>query len=423
MSRNHNLSAGDMVSERALTINGARLWNNLMEMAAIGATEKGGNSRLALSAEDSAGRKKFIQDCQSLGMTVTSDAVGNLFCRYQGTAPELDPVVMGSHLDTQPKGGRFDGVYGVLAALEVIRTLKEAGLQPKHSIEIAVWTNEEGARFTPAMMGSAVFTGIMSLSDALARQDIDGISVAASLEKEGWAGNSPAGRQFNAYFEAHIEQGPVLENHHRVIGVVTGGQAIRWLDITVNGNSAHAGTTPMPDRNDALLAVAEMVGGLEDTAMAFAPQGMMTIGELTISSPSRNTIPGEVTFSLDLRHPDDEVLAQFDQACRQRLAVIAARRGVQLLVKDHWLSAATPFDEQCVELVSQAVNTLGYTYQRMISGAGHDAIHIAKHCPTTMIFIPCAGGISHNEAESIEPEHAEQGANVLLNAVVARANT
>ncbi|WP_313686678.1 Zn-dependent hydrolase [Pantoea sp.] len=407
---------------RDITINGARLWENLMEMAAIGATDKGGNSRLALTTEDSAGRRKFISDCQALGMTVTSDAIGNLFCRLEGTRPELDPVVMGSHLDTQPKGGRFDGVYGVLAALEVIRTLHDAGLQPKRSIEIAVWTNEEGARFTPAMMGSAVFAGIMSLDDARARTDAAGVSVATSLEKEGWAGESPFGRTFNAYFEAHIEQGPVLEEKGLAIGVVTGGQAISWLDISVSGNSAHAGTTPMRNRTDAFLAAAAMASGLEQVAAEFAPAGLLTIGELSITSPSRNTIPGEVIFTLDLRHPRDEILSQFDQACRESLSTVAAKRGVQVSVEQHWLSAATPFDSDCVELVNEAAITLEYTHQRMISGAGHDAIHIAKHCPTTMIFIPCAEGISHNEAESIEPEHAEQGANVLLRAVCSRAN-
>lgn len=406
-----------------LYINAARLWDNLMEMAGIGATRNGGNSRLALSSVDSDGRRKFINDCQQLGMTVTSDAIGNLFCRYAGTHQELDPVVMGSHLDTQPKGGRFDGVYGVLAALEVMRTLHEAGLQPKRSIEIAVWTNEEGARFTPAMMGSAVFTGVMPLEDALSRKDIDGISVKTALEREGWAGASPFGRQFNAYFEAHIEQGPVLEERDLVVGVVTGGQAIRWLDIIVSGNSAHAGTTPMANRHDAFLAVAEMASELERTASEFAPQGLLTIGELVISSPSRNTIPGTVAFSLDLRHPADAVLAEFDLACRERLLAVAERRGVQVSVKDHWLSPSTPFDDRCIGLVSEAVKGLGYSHQNMISGAGHDAIHLASHCPTTMIFIPCAGGISHNESESIEPTHAEQGANVLLNAVVRRANS
>lgn len=404
-------------------VNGARLWENLMEMAAIGAIPKGGSCRLALSQEDSTGRIKFINDCKQLGMTVSSDAIGNLYCRLEGTHPELAPVVMGSHLDTQPKGGKFDGVYGVLAALEVIRTLKEKGITPKHSIDIAVWTNEEGARFTPAMMGSAVFSGVMSLDEALKRIDSEGKSVQSALEEEKWAGNQPFAREFNAYFEAHIEQGPVLEEDNLNIGVVTGGQAIRWLDIHVTGNSAHAGTTPMKNRRDAFLAVAAMAGELENVATSFAPEGLLTIGEVAIKGSSRNTIPGEATFSLDLRHPDDATLALFYQACCESLRTVAAYRNAAITISEHWLSPATPFDESCVNLVAQAVAALDYPHKKMISGAGHDAIHIAKHCPTTMIFIPCAGGISHNEAESIEPLHAEQGANVLLNAVLSRANS
>ncbi|CAI0941580.1 N-carbamoyl-L-amino acid hydrolase [Serratia ficaria] len=407
---------------KPLTVNGIRLWENLMDMAAIGATKNGGNSRLALSAEDSAGRYKFINDCKRLGMTVVTDAIGNMFCRYEGSQPELDAVVVGSHLDTQPKGGRFDGVYGVLAALEAVRTLSEKRIIPKRSIEIAVWTNEEGARFTPAMMGSAVFTGVMKLDDALRRKDAKGISVAESLHAEKWIGGSPLGRRFDSYFEAHIEQGPILEELEVNIGVVTGGQAISWLDITVTGCSAHAGTTPMKNRSDALLAVAEMAGDLEKVALTFAPLGLLTIGELTIASPSRNTIPGEVTFTLDLRHPEDEKLTQFELACRQAIVSVASRRGMALSISEHWLSPATPFDHQCIELVDESVKRLGYPYKRMLSGAGHDAINISKHCPSAMIFIPCAGGISHNESESIEPIHAEQGANVLINSVLARAN-
>lgn len=411
------------VADNLLPINGARLWENLMEMAAIGATKKGGNSRLALSNEDSAGRRKLINDCLHLGMTVTTDAIGNLFCRYQGSDPKLDPVVMGSHLDTQPKGGRFDGIYGVLAALEGIRTLSDMGIIPVRSIEIAVWTNEEGARFTPAMMGSAVFTGAMTLDDALQRKDSSGISVAESLEQEAWRGNSPLGRHFDSYFEAHIEQGPILEERGLNIGVVTGGQAICWLDITVSGSPAHAGTTPMKSRRDALLATVEMAGELEKVAATFAPQGLLTIGELTIASPSRNTIPGEVTFTLDLRHPEDEQLQQFERACRQAMAAVSSRRNIELSVAEHWLSPSTPFDSHCIGLVDAAVQQLGYPCQQMISGAGHDAIHLARHCPTVMIFIPCMDGVSHNESESIDPLHAEQGANVLINAVLARANS
>ena len=402
--------------------NGQRLWDSLMSMARIGATPGGGSSRLALSAEDRAGRQQFIAACQALGMSVTSDAIGNLFCRFQGQDPELLPVTMGSHLDTQPKGGRFDGVYGVLAALEVVTTLHQLQLVPRRTIEIIVWTNEEGARFTPAMMGSAVFTGKMSLEDALSRRDSANITVADALQQQGWGGDALVGRPFDAYFEAHIEQGPVLEQESLGIGIVTGGQAIRWLDITVCGQAAHAGTTPMKNRRDAMFASSEMISALETRAALFAPQGLMTIGELHISSASRNTIAGNIRFTLDIRHPDDGVLQAFDQQCRDVMQEIADQRQIKLNISEHWVSPAVPFDSQCVELVEQMTRQLGYPGRKMISGAGHDAINIAGHCPATMIFIPCAGGISHNEAESITPEDAEYGLNVLLNSVWQRAN-
>lgn len=410
------------LSSSLLRGNGQRLWESLMSMARIGATPGGGNSRLALSAEDSAGRQQFIAACQALGMSVTSDAIGNLFCRYPGREPELLPVTMGSHLDTQPKGGRFDGIYGVLAALEVVTTLHQQQMTPRRTIEIIVWTNEEGARFTPAMMGSAVFTGKMTLDEALSRRDRANISVADALQQQGWRGDALAGRPFDAYFEAHIEQGPVLEEESLGIGIVTGGQAIRWLDITVCGQAAHAGTTPMKNRRDAMFACSEIISALETQAALFSPQGLMTIGELHISAASRNTIAGNVHFTLDIRHPDDRVLQIFDRQCREVMQRIADQRRTELDISEHWVSPAVPFDEQCVALVEQMTLQLGYPGRKMISGAGHDAINIAGHCPTAMIFIPCAGGISHNEAESITPEDAEYGLNVLLNSVWQRAN-
>lgn len=402
--------------------NGQRLWDSLMSMARIGATSGGGSSRLALSSEDSAGRHQFITACQALGMSVTSDAIGNLFCRFQGQDPELLPVTMGSHLDTQPKGGRFDGVYGVLAALEVVTTLHQLQLTPRRTIEIIVWTNEEGARFTPAMMGSAVFTGKMSLDDALSRCDSSNIVLADALQQQGWRGEAPAGRPFDAYFEAHIEQGPVLEDESLSIGIVTGGQAIRWLDITVCGQAAHAGTTPMKNRRDAMFATSEIISALESQAALFAPQGLMTIGELDISSASRNTIAGNIRFTLDIRHPDDATLQTFDRQCREVMQQVASQRHVGINISEHWVSPAVPFDDQCVSLVEKMTLQLGYPGRKMISGAGHDAINIAGHCPTAMIFIPCAGGISHNEAESITPEDAAYGLDVLLNSVWQRAN-
>lgn len=404
-----------------LKINGQRLWASLMAMAEIGATARGGSCRLALSDEDRAGRELFAHWCTEAGMTLSVDPIGNLFARRPGSDPHAAPVMMGSHLDTQPEGGRFDGVYGVLAGLEVLRTLNDLGVQTRKPLELVVWTNEEGARFTPAMFGSAVFTGIMSLDAALAVRDADGISVAQALQRTGYAGNRPLGGAVDAYFEAHIEQGPILEDNAKSIGVVSGGQAIRWLDVQVEGMAAHAGTTPMPLRKDALYGAAQMILAVEQVAADFAPQGLTTVGELSVAKSSRNTIPGRLTFTVDLRHHHDQQIAAMEQQVEERLERIARERGLKVRIDRHWLSPATPFDAECVAAVQQAVDGLGYPQQSIVSGAGHDAILLARYCPTAMVFIPCVGGLSHNEAEDVLPEDVSQGADVLLNAVLARA--
>lgn len=404
-----------------LKINGQRLWASLMAMAEIGATARGGSCRLALSDEDRAGRELFAHWCTEAGMTLSVDPIGNLFARRPGSDPHAAPVMMGSHLDTQPEGGRFDGVYGVLAGLEVLRTLNDLGVQTRKPLEVVVWTNEEGARFTPAMFGSAVFTGIMSLDAALAVRDADGISVAQALQRTGYAGNRPLGGAVDAYFEAHIEQGPILEDNAKSIGVVSGGQAIRWLDVQVEGMAAHAGTTPMPLRKDALYGAAQMILAVEQVAADFAPQGLTTVGELSVAKSSRNTIPGRLTFTVDLRHHHDQQIAAMEQQVEERLERIARERGLKVRIDRHWLSPATPFDAECVAAVQQAVDGLGYPQQSIVSGAGHDAILLARYCPTAMVFIPCVGGLSHNEAEDVLPEDVCQGADVLLNAVLARA--
>ncbi len=405
-----------------LKCNGERLWDSLMQMAKVGPTENGGNCRLALSEEDRAGRELFANWCRDLGMTIQLDRIGNLFARMPGRNDALPPVVMGSHLDTQPKGGRFDGIYGVLAGLEVVRSLKERGIATEHPLEIAVWTNEEGARFTPAMLGSAVFTGELPLERALAIRDGDGVSVAEALEQTAQAGELPLGREFDAYFEAHIEQGPILEDAGLPVGVVSGGQAIRWLDIEVQGVPAHAGTTPMPLRRDALFGVGEMIAALEQLSRDFAPKGLVTVGQLNIARSSRNTIPGRVAFTLDLRHHQDEQIAAMEASARELIAAVAARRGLEVEVARHWLCPATPFDADCIAAVRNAVEGLDYPHQDIVSGAGHDAIHLARHCPTTMVFIPCVGGLSHNEAEDALPEDVGKGCDVLLNAVLSRAD-
>lgn len=404
-----------------LKINGQRLWASLMAMAEIGATARGGSCRLALSDEDRAGRELFVHWCTEAGMSLSVDPIGNLFARRPGSDPDAAPVMMGSHLDTQPEGGRFDGVYGVLAGLEVVRTLNDLGIQTRKPLEVAVWTNEEGARFTPAMFGSAVFTGGMALDAALAVRDADGISVAQALQRTGYAGSRPLGAAVDAYFEAHIEQGPILEDNAKSIGVVSGGQAIRWLDVQVEGLAAHAGTTPMPLRKDALYGAAQMILAVEQLAADFAPQGLTTVGELSIAKSSRNTIPGLLSFTVDLRHHQDRQIAAMEQQVEERLQAIAGQRGLKVSISRHWVSPATPFDAECVAAVQQAVDGLGYPQQSIVSGAGHDAILLARYCPTAMVFIPCVGGLSHNEAEDVLPEDVRQGADVLLNAVLARA--
>ncbi|MDY7564784.1 Zn-dependent hydrolase [Pseudomonas sp. RTC3] len=404
-----------------LKINGERLWASLMAMAEIGATARGGSCRLALSGEDKVGRELFSGWCLDAGLTLSIDGIGNLFARRAGTDPQAAPVMMGSHLDTQPEGGRFDGVYGVLAGLEVVRRLDDLGIKTRKPLEIAVWTNEEGARFTPAMLGSAVFTGTLALEKALSIEDNDGVTVAQALKRTGYDGQRALGGTVDAYFEAHIEQGPILEDNAKSIGVVSGGQAIRWLDVCVEGMAAHAGTTPMPLRKDALYGAAQMIQALEALAGDFAPEGLTTVGQLNIAKSSRNTIPGMVNFTVDLRHHRDAAIEVMEQQVRSRLQDIAAKRGLSLSVNPHWISPATPFDADCVAAVQQAVDALGYAQQPIVSGAGHDAIHLARFCPTAMIFIPCVGGLSHNEAEDVLPEDVRRGTDVLLNAVLTRA--
>ena len=405
-----------------LKISGERLWKSLMDMAAIGATAGGGCRRLALTSEDTAGRTLFSKWCIEAGLTLSVDRVGNLFARRPGKLRDAPAVASGSHLDTQPEGGRFDGAYGVLAALEVIRTLNDQDIQTDKPIEIVVWTNEEGARFTPAMLGSAVFTGVIPLEKALSTRDTQGVTIEETLRQSGYAGQrSVPGTAFDAYFEAHIEQGPVLEESGVPIGVVTGGQAIRWLDVRVRGQAAHAGTTPMQYRRDALFGSAEMASALEGIAANLFPQGLATIGEWYVRNASRNTIAADLSFTVDLRHPDDALIDEMEADLRKRFDAIAHHRALTVEIVRHWVSPATPFDPQCIAAVAHAVETLDYPYQRIVSGAGHDAIHLAKHCPTAMIFIPCVNGLSHNEAEDALPEDVTRGADVLLHTMLARA--
>ncbi len=407
---------------QTLRIDGQRLWRSLMEMAEVGATPAGGSCRLALSDEDKAGRDLFVSWCEAAGCRVTVDDMGNIFARRPGRQDDLPPVVAGSHLDTQPHGGRFDGVYGVLAGLEVIRTLGNHGVTTETPVEVAVWTNEEGARFAPAMVASGVFAGLFERDYALGRQDSEGKTLGEELRRIGYLGAEPCGgRPLGAFFEAHIEQGPILERNERTIGVVVGGQGQRWYDVTVQGQDSHAGSTPMPGRRDALVAAAAMTTAVRRLAEAHPPHAVGTVGQVEVSPNSRNTIPGEVRVTVDLRHPDDAVLARMGEAARAACADAAHAESVGLTIDEIWHSPPVVFDVGCVDAVRQAASRLGYAQQDIVSGAGHDACQICRVAPTAMIFVPCAGGLSHNEAESAEPEDLEAGCNVLLHAMLSRA--
>ena len=404
-----------------IQIRGDRLWDSLMEMAKIGATEKGGNCRLAASDLDKEGRDLFVRWCEEAGCTVTADAIGNIFARRPGKNNDLPPVMTGSHLDTQPTGGRFDGVYGVLAGLEVVRTLNDAGIETEAPVEVVVWTNEEGSRFSPAMMGSGVFAGVFPLAEIQAKQDIDGLKLGDELRRIGYEGTAPMGKPVKAYFEAHIEQGPILEAEKKPVGIVTGAQGQRWYEVTVVGQEAHAGPTPMARRRDALVGASRMVQEVNRIGLANQPYACATVGFMQVSPNSRNVIPGRVFFAVDFRHPDDAVLTKMDSELRAACAKIAAEAGLEVEVSEFWYFPPTPFDEKCVAAVREGAKLYGYDHMEIVSGAGHDAVYMAKVAPTGMIFVPCEDGISHNEVENADPKDLEAGGNVLLHAMLERA--
>jgi N-carbamoyl-L-amino-acid hydrolase len=403
-----------------LRIAGERLWSSLMETARFGATPKGGLCRLSLSQEDAAVRRWFVAACEGAGCTVRVDQLGNIFARREGSEPGLAPIAMGSHLDTQPTGGRFDGILGVLAGLEVIRSLNDAGVVTRHPIEVIDWTNEEGARFAPAMLASGVFVGAFDLSFAHAREDKAGVSLGAALEAIGFKGQDPVGdHPLAGFFELHIEQGPVLEDAALEIGVVIGVQGIRWWDVKVMGLACHAGTTPMALRRDALQAAARLAIAVDEIGRAEPGVSLSTIGVFEAWPGSRNTVPEHVTLSVDLRHPRSDGLDAMERAFRARAGEIAQDLAVEIEITPVWSSAPVEFAPRCIDAVRGAVEALGYSRQDIVSGAGHDSVYISRLAPTAMIFVPCEDGISHNEAENITPTQAEAGANVLLHAVLA----
>lgn len=411
-----------MESTQALRVNGQRLWDSLMEMARIGATPAGGCNRQALTDEDRQGRDLFVSWCREIGCEVQVDQMGNIFARRAGADDSLPPVITGSHLDTQPTGGKFDGVYGVLAGLEVLRTLHEQKLQTRAPLEVVVWTNEEGARFSPAMIGSGVWAGEFSLEYGHGRADKSGKTIGEELARIGYLGEEPAEpKPITAAFEAHIEQGPILEKQDQVIGVVTGVQGIRWYDVTFRGTPCHAGPTPMADRRDPVQALSLLCERLYSEVKAFSEDARMTCGDLRAEPGSRNTVPEKVVLALDLRHPQPEGLEHLHRTLYRLAEQVEEATGATIDVREEWHSPPVAFDEQCIAAVDRAVQSLGYSHRRMVSGAGHDSVYVSRVAPVSMIFVPCAGGLSHNEAESAEVEHLEAGCNVLLQAMLARA--
>lgn len=405
-----------------LRVNGDRLWRSLMELAEIGATPKGGVCRLALTDLDKRGRDLVIGWAKESGLSVTIDKIGNGFLRRAGKNDALPPIVTGSHIDTQPTGGKFDGNYGVLAGLEVIRTLDDAGIQTEAPIEVAFWTNEEGSRFVPVMMGSGVFAKAFSLEHAYAATDADGKSVGDELARIGYVGDQePGDHPIGAYFETHIEQGPVLEDHDVTIGVVPGVLGIRWYDCTVTGMEAHAGPTPMALRKDAMQVAAKLIQEVVAIAHRHEPHGRGTVGNVTVHPNSRNVIPGQVKFSVDLRNSTDALVDAMDEDLRAVIAETKRSSGLPIDLQVVSEYPAQPFHEDCIAAVKGAAERLGYSNMSVVSGAGHDAVYMAQLAPAGMIFIPCKDGISHNEIEDAQPQHIEAGCNVLLHAMLERA--
>jgi len=403
-------------------INGDRLWSRIMAMAEIGATAQGGCNRQALTDGDLAARQLLMRWAQAAGCQVRADAVGNFFLRRAGREDTLPVVLTGSHLDTQPTGGKFDGIFGVLAGFEVIETLNDRGVTTRNPIEVAVWCNEEGCRFPVSMMGSAVWSGRLPLDAAYALMDREGRSVRQELERLGLATDEPLQRQaVKAALEVHIEQGPVLEQRSKTIGVVTGVQHMSRHEVVVIGQEAHAGPTPMGMRRDPVRVLAEVLPAAYAAARAGGPEARLTVGIIETYPGSPNTVPGKLRFTLDIRHPDTRRYAVLRAEIEQLVRGSLANQGLEGDIRCVWEAPGVVFDPNCVEAVRQATTALGYAAMEMVSGAGHDSCNLADVVPTSMIFVPCAGGLSHNEAEDALPSDVESGANVLLHAMLSLA--
>ena len=407
-----------------VSINGERLWASLMELAQIGATPKGGVCRLTLTDLDKQGRDLVTRWAREAGMSVTIDKIGNGFMRRPGRNNSLPPIMTGSHIDTQPTGGKFDGNYGVLAGIEVMRTLNDHDIETEAPLEVAFWTNEEGSRFVPVMMGSGVFAKAFTLEHAYAATDTEGKSVGEELKRIGYVGEQePGDHPIGAYFETHIEQGPVLEDNDITIGVVTGVLGIRWFDCTVTGMEAHAGPTPMALRKDAMQVSARIMQEVVAAALRHTPHGRGTVGMVQVFPNSRNVIPGRVKFSIDLRNATDTLVDQMADEVKAFAARAAQESALEVKIELVSSYPAQVFHSDCVDAVGRAAQKLGYSNMPAVSGAGHDAVYMAKLAPSGMIFIPCKDGISHNEIEDAKPEHLTAGCNVLLHAMLERAGT
>ena len=405
-----------------MRIDGGRLWNSLMEMAKIGPGIAGGNNRQTLTDADGEGRALFRTWCEAAGCTMGLDSMGNMFARREGTDPDALPVYVGSHLDTQPTGGKFDGVLGVLGGLEIVRSLNDLGIRTRHPIVVTNWTNEEGTRFAPAMLASGVFAGVHDQGWAYARKDAEGKSFGDELERIGWRGDEEVGaRRMHAFFELHIEQGPILEAEGKQIGVVTHGQGLSWTQVTITGKDAHTGSTPMPMRRDAGLGMARVLEKVNEIALSHAPHAVGAAGHIDVYPNSRNVIPGKAVFTVDFRSPDLKVIEDMEARLRTEAQAICDAMGLEVAFEKVGGFDPVEFDAGCVAAVRKAAERLGLSHMNLISGAGHDACWINRVAPTAMVMCPCVDGLSHNEAEEISPDWAEAGANVLFHAVVETA--
>ncbi|WP_409977004.1 Zn-dependent hydrolase [Afifella sp. JA880] len=415
-------TTGGNAVDSNLRINADRLWNSIHEMAEIGPGLRGGSNRQTLTDDDAEGRRLFKTWCDEAGLTMGIDEMGTMFARREGTDPDALPVYVGSHLDTQPTGGRYDGVLGVLGALEAVRSLNDLNIKTKHPIVVVNWTNEEGARFAPAMLASGVFAGVHTLDYAYGRKDLEGKTFGEELARIGWKGDEKVGaRKMHAYYELHIEQGPILEAEKKEIGVVTHCQGLWWLEFTLTGKEAHTGSTPMAMRVNAGLAMARIFEMVQKVAMDAQPNAVGGVGQVTFQPNSRNVLPGKVVFTVDIRTVDQEKLDGMRARIEKEAAAICAEIGVGCEVEAVGHFDPVTFTPELVATVRKAAETLGYAHMDIVSGAGHDACWAAKVAPATMVMCPCVDGLSHNEDEDISKEWAEAGANVLFHAVLETA--